>query len=80
MRCSSSRIRAAERLLRIVVQHRHRRLQNNRAGIQILVDKMHRAAADLDAMFQRLMLRVEAGERGQQRRMDIQRALWEFPA
>ena len=33
-----------ERLHRVVVQHRDRRLQDDRAGVQILVHEVHRAA------------------------------------
>ena len=71
-------MRARERFHRVVVQHRHRRLNQDRAGVQILVHEMHGAAGDLDAVLQRLVLRVEAGKGGQQRRMDVQNAAGEM--
>ena len=44
-------------------------------GIQVFVHEMHRAAADLHAVLQRLVLRVEPRKGRQQRRMDVQNAL-----
>jgi hypothetical protein len=35
-----------------------------------------RRAADLDAVLERLTLRVDAGERGQQGRVNIQNPIW----
>ena len=56
----------------VVVLHGYGRLQNDRAGIEIFVDEMHRAARILHAVLERLVLRVESGKGGQQRRMNIQ--------
>ena len=64
-----------KRLHRVVIQHRHRRLHDDRAGVQVLIHEMHRAAGDLDAVFERLMLRIQAGKRRQQRRMNVQNAV-----
>lgn len=57
---------------RIPIQHRHHRLLHNRTRIQILIHKMHRAAAVLHPIQQRLMLCVKPWKRGQQRGVDIQ--------
>src|SRR5262249_20132317 len=56
----------------VLVEDRHSGLQNDRAGIEVLIHKMDSAAGELDAVLQRLPLRFEAGERRQQRRMNIQ--------
>ena len=63
-----------KRFRRVVIQHRHNGLQDNRPGVEILVHKMHRAAGEIHAVFQRLPLRLEARKRGQQRGMNIQNA------
>ena len=63
-----------ERLHGIVVQHRHGGLHDDGAGVQVFVDEVDGAAGDFDAVLQRLVLRVQAGEGGQQRRMDIENA------
>ena len=39
------------------------------------VDEMHRAAGDLHAVLQRLVLRVQTRKSRQQRRVDVQNAL-----
>ena len=52
-------------------------LQNDGAGVKIFVDEMNRAAGKFYAVFEGLALGFEAGKRRQQRRMDIQDAIWE---
>ena len=47
-------------------------LHDDRPAVELRGDEVHRHAADLDAVLDRLTLRVEAGERGQQRRVDVQ--------
>ena len=64
-----------QRLDGVVVQHRHRRLQHDRPGVEIRVHQMHRRAGDAHAVLERLALRVEAGKRRQQRRMDVEDAI-----
>ena len=49
----------------VAFQHRHGFLQNDWAVVQMLIDEMHRAARHFHAIFQRLFLRVHAGERRQ---------------
>ena len=53
--------------------------EKNRAGIQCFVHKVNRAATNLHTMSKSLILRVESGKRGQQRRMDVQNARWKLP-
>ena len=48
---------------------------HDRPRVQVLVHEVHRAAGDLHAVLQRLVLRVETRECRQQRRMNIQNAL-----
>src|SRR6058998_2680354 len=55
----------------ILVPHLNHALQHDRAGIDSLIDHVDRAARDLYAIVQRLSLRMESWERGQQRRMDV---------
>ena len=52
-------------------------LQDDGAVVELLVDEMDGAAGDLDAVFEGLGLRVEAGKGGQQRGMDVEDALRE---
>ena len=47
-------------------------LQDDGAMVEMLVNKMNGAAAELNAVFERLMLRLKAGEGGEQGRVDIQ--------
>src|SRR5579871_2851727 len=47
-----------KRRFRVAVFYRHRGLQDDRAVIQILVDKMHGASTDLHAVLERLALRL----------------------
>ena len=59
----------------VAVEHRHRRLRDDRPGVAALVDEVHGAAGDARAVVERLLLRVDAGKRGQQRRVDVDHAL-----
>ena len=51
------------------------RCSDDHAMVQMLIDKVDRAAGDLDAVVEGLRLRIEAGKGGQQRGMDIQNAI-----
>ena len=44
------------------------------AGVQAFIDKVHGAAGEFHAVFEGLMLGVQAGKRGQQRRVNVQNA------
>ena len=57
------------------VEHRHGGLEDDRAGVEIAVHEMHGGAADAHAVRERLVLRVEPGERGQKRRVDVHDAI-----
>src|ERR1700690_953098 len=52
-----------------------RPLQDDHTVVQLLVDKVNRAAGHLDAVVEGLGLRVEPRKSRQQRRMNIQDAL-----
>ena len=52
-------------------------LEDDGAVIEALVDEVDGAAGDFDSVIERLLLGVETGERGQQRRMDIEDAVGE---
>ena len=54
------------------VHHWNCSLQNNRAGIQLLIYKMDRAAADFDSVLESLLLGVESRKGREQGRMNIQ--------
>src|SRR5579883_2980816 len=64
-----------ERFDRVVVFDRNRALQDDRAGVEVLIYKVHGAAGDLDAVFQRLLLGVEPGKGRQQGRMNVENPL-----
>ena len=51
-----------ERFHGVAIEYRHRRLQHDRARVQFLIHEVDRAAGDLDAVLERLMLRVETRE------------------
>src|ERR1700758_4749177 len=53
----------------------HGSLQDDDAVVELLIDEMHGAASDFDAILKGLLLRIQAGKRGQQRWMDVQNAL-----
>src|SRR3989442_5957460 len=67
-----------EGCFRIFVEDGDSGLQNDRAGVEIFVDEMHGAAGEFDAVFEGLALRFEAGEGREQRRVNIQDAVWIF--
>ena len=62
----------AQRVGRISVEHRHRPLNDDRSAIELRRHQVHGHAADLDAVLERLALRVDARKRRQQRRVDVQ--------
>ena len=64
-----------QRLDGVAVEHRHGGLQHDRPVVELGVHDVHRRAGHTDAMLERLTLRVEAGKRGQQRRMDVEDAV-----
>ena len=64
-----------KRVCIVVVEHRNRSLKNDRAVVQLVVDKVHGAARHLHAVVEGLLLRVEAGEGRQQRGMDVENAM-----
>ena len=66
-----------QRFHRIVVQHRNGRLQDDRPAVQLGRHEVHGRAADADAILERLPLRVKAGKRRQQRRVDVQHPIGE---
>jgi hypothetical protein len=65
-----------EPLNSIVLEDRHRGLQNDRTGVNVRRHQMDRRSAQPDAMLQRLFLRVDTGERGKQRRMNVEDPVW----
>src|SRR5260370_28853834 len=50
-------------------------LQDDGAGVEIFVDKVDGASGELDAVVEGLLLRFEAGEGRQERRVNIEDAL-----
>ena len=60
-----------------VLGHRDRALEQDRPGVDALVDEVDRHADDLDAVVDRLLDRPDARERGQQRRVDVDDAVGE---
>ena len=71
-RCSSIRMRAASDSLGIAVQHRHRRLEHDRPGVEFGRHQVDGAAGHLHAVRQRLGRSRGPGERRQQRRVNVQ--------
>ena len=55
----------------VVIQHRHGLLADDWAGVHARIHEMHGAAGHLHTMRQRLFPGLQAGERRQQRRVDI---------
>jgi hypothetical protein len=69
----------AESLRRVVVQHGHGALRNDRPGIVLVADEVHAAAGHLRAAVEHravhaVAVHPRAAERGQQRRMDVDHA------
>ena len=60
-----------QRLLRVVVEHRHGRLGQDRSVVDLDGDEMHGASGDLHAVNERVAHRVPALERGEQRRVRV---------
>src|SRR3954469_7163788 len=61
------------------VRQLDRALEDDRPAVDPLVDEVDRHAEDLDAIGERLADRADAGERGEQRGVDIDHALREPP-
>ncbi|MNV68442.1 hypothetical protein D3C71_1612950 [compost metagenome] len=60
-----------QRIRRIAVFHGNGALRDNRTSIHASIDKMHRHARQLHAVFQRLSDRILAGKGRKQRRVDV---------
>ena len=56
---------SGQRFFGIVCKHRHGRLDDDWTLIALIVDKMHRATGESNAMFKRLFLDPKPGERRQ---------------
>jgi hypothetical protein len=65
-----------ERRLRVSRYDRHCRLRQDRTVVELFVDDVNSAPAHFDAIVERLPLRMETDERGQERWMDIQDSTW----
>lgn len=61
----------AQGLFGVIGIHRNRGLRDDRAMIHFLIDEVDCCPGDADAVLQRLALGMSAGERGQQRGVDI---------
>ena len=59
------------------VEDRYGALKDDGAVVQVLVDKVDRAARNFHAVVERLLLCVEAGKGGEQRRVDVKNAVGE---
>ena len=59
----------------VLGRDRDRSLEDDRAVVDALIDEMNGRAGDPHAVLDRLTLRVQPFERGQQRRMDVDDAL-----
>src|SRR5882762_117191 len=57
--------------VRVVVAHGHDGLCQDRPGVEIFIHQVNGASAEFYAVFERLPLRLEAGKRWQQRRVNI---------
>ena len=64
-------MRADERRLVVIGMHRHNRLGDDRPGIDLGADEMHRAAGKPHPGGERLTLRVQSRKSRQQRGVDI---------
>src|SRR5690606_15402473 len=63
-----------KRLDRIIIEDGHDALFDDRAAVERLIDEVNGAAGPLHPVFESLALRIEPRERGQQARMDVERA------
>src|SRR5262245_56516330 len=61
-----------QRLLRVARQHRHLRLRDGWAGIEIGRREMHRASVLFDPGCERLRVRLQAGKVREQRGVDVE--------
>ena len=66
-----------ERVVVVAGQDGHGRLRDDRAGVGARVDQVHGAAGDARSVRERLRLRVDPRERGQERRVDVEHAVRE---
>src|SRR5437899_3884978 len=64
-------------VLVVGVEDRDGGLQNDGAGVEILVDEVDGTAGEFYAVVEGLFLRFQAGERGEKRWMDVENALGE---
>ena len=64
-------------LRRVVILHGDRALHHDRPGIELCAHEMNGGAGNRHAVGKRLLLRVETGEGGEQRRVNIENALRE---
>src|SRR5436305_14785230 len=64
-----------QRMLVVVVEHRYDFLQDDRTVVKVFIYKMNSATGELDAVFKGLLLRCEAREGRQQRRMNLENAI-----
>ena len=64
-----------ERVGVVGFEHGNGALQHDDAVVEVLVDKMNRAAGDLDAVVEGLGLRFEAGKGRQKRGVDVENAV-----
>src|SRR5579862_158141 len=56
----------------------HCLLHDDRTVIEFFIHKMHRATRNLHTVCERLLLGFQSGERGQQRRMDVENPMREL--
>lgn len=63
---------------RVLLQHWYSLLEDDRAGVHALIDKVHGTPALPVPGVETLPLRVQAGVAGQQRRVDVQQATVPF--
>ena len=66
-----------QRVFGVVVLDGDDRLEHDGTGVEIFVDEMDGAAGEFDAVFERLALRFEAGEGGEERRVNVEDAIGE---
>ena len=67
-----------QRVLIVGVQHRYGFLHDDRAVIEFLIYKMHRAAGHSHTVGECLLLRFESGKCGKQRGMDVENLRWKL--
>ena len=64
-------------VLVVGIEDRDGGLKDDGAGVEIFVDEVDGAAGEFYAVVEGLLLRFEAGERGEERGMDVEDALGE---